>query len=139
MPVPYAPPTPRLLATAQRRDGTTSPNSAAFVDVDAANLVVAFTVPASGEVLVRLSSSVETNNTGQQWNLREGAADVANSASNTIAYGAAQQLSIHASYSVKITGLTPGSVKTWKWGANRSFGTGTCNINGPSIMEVWSI
>lgn len=106
-------------------------SNTSFGDLDATNLAVAFTVPASGKVLVRATFTA-TQSAGSVWmNLRESTTDLADSehmllSSNTGGSG------IALVYQSVVTGLTPGASKTYKLGAATSSGTFTIigNVSG---------
>lgn len=104
---------------------TTGTTSASYADVDATNLAVTFTVPASGSVIVRLeahASSAVTSNYG--WGVRDGSTDLAGS---TVLDAIAENARITASFI--ITGLTPGASKTYKWSHARISGVGTTQMS----------
>ena len=126
-----------------------STTSATAVDIDASNLAVTFTVPASGAVLVSLNAlfrqSSETWLGG--WSLREGTSEVAAAYSVMEGWTAAptgvHQSNKRLTYRRKFTGLTPGASLTWKWAAKTSGGmsTTTYGLSGggqPAVMEVWA-
>jgi hypothetical protein len=121
-------------------DTTANTTSATYVDADATNLAVAFTVPPSGKVLVRLTALGYNGTTGQgaYWNLREGTSDVAGSE----AFLADTNLIRRVVHTALITGLTPGQAKTWKWG-HRVGASGTTTLRygtlGAAVMEVWAV
>lgn len=123
-------------------------SSTTFTDMDATNLAVGFTVPPSGNVLVKLSglALLETAES-YWWGLREGTTDLANPTrilTNTAA--PSNDLAWRMTASIYITGLTPGEAKTYKWShasdggqaQTNSGGTGTISDGGPSVMEVWA-
>lgn len=125
-----------------------STTSATFADVDATNLAVAFTVPPSGQVLVRLTGyAYVTNSSAIAWNLREGSADVAGTSFEVVFSGLnPSQVNLRCSSAVVVSGLTPGAAKTYKWGHARTSGTGAAHtyyggasIPGPAVMEVWAV
>lgn len=120
-------------------------NSTTFADVDATNLVVAFTAPPSGKVLVRLSGSVNTDIGGAaqaQWNLRDSVGDIANT--KVYASGNSQGY-LGVTRSIVATGLTPGTAYSWKWGhavevtGGAGVRTGFGGSHGPAVMEVWAV
>lgn len=120
--------------------------STTATDVDAANLAVAFTVPASGAVEVHLSGlaaiSGGGSNTELLWWLREGAADVAGSLVRALFANDVAQATITTKH--RVTGLTPGASLTYKWGHSRASGTGSaitgCGVlYGPGIMRVYEV
>lgn len=95
--------------------------SGSAADVDATNLVVTFTAPASGNVLVRLEAPVTKAGGGQgYWGLRAGASDVV----------APQVVSDYSSSGFArcteafyIAGLTAGTSYTYKWSYKVSTGS----------------
>ena len=137
-----------LLAVTAHNPGSTltaSTGSGSLVDVDATNLAVTFTVPASGKVLVRLAawSKITSSTTGSEvrWGLREGAADVANS---TTPVSKIENTNQRNAASILITGLTPGAVKTWKWAHRTASAAGTAYLyaggsTGQAVMEVEAV
>lgn len=134
-----------LIGLTSYKPGTetdTSTTNTTATDVDATNLVVTFTVPASGSVLVRLSALCHGASNGiyNIWSLREGSGNVAGS---DMGGGVISTASQGRTRTVKITGLTPGESKTWKWAQRTSNGansvTTRCgDIAGPAVMEVWA-
>jgi hypothetical protein len=137
-----------LLAVTQYNPATSTTPSAVsgtFADVDATNLTITFTAPASGRVLVRMSArcGVDTS-TVQAWNLRDTGGDIANTKAS-VNYVNSGSNYPRPHYSYLATGLTPGTSYTWKWGFARASGSGTCSIpmgqsggDGPAVMEVWA-
>ncbi len=120
-------------------------NSLTFADVDATNLVVAFTAPPSGKVLVRLSAAANADNGGAQvcmWNLRSGSSDLAGT---SVWVTGLSQSWLGASRSIPMTGLTPGTSYSYKWGqaATATGGAGARTqyggAVGPAVMEVWAV
>lgn len=128
-----------LLAVVSYTKGTDTPyttTSTSYVDVDATNLAVTFTAPASGNVLVRLTGTAQMGaaNNGY-WGLRE--------ASTTIKQGLAVGVTnAHgATVAFHVTGLTPSSSYTYKWAWKVSTNTQTMftgPAHGPNVMEVWA-
>ena len=115
--------------------GTTTSSTSA--DVDATNLIVIFTVPASGKVLVRFSAMTAGQATGADyWQVRE--------SSSVIIDGLVEQanaLGRRRDCAFYISGLTPAASKTYKWGfrttaASHSIYGGP--TYGQAIMEVWA-
>jgi hypothetical protein len=115
-----------------------------FADVDATNLVVTFTVPASGKVLVRGMVAAVPGVNGIAVNLREGSSDLSGT-EQTLSdqYGAGKV--DRRSFAMYVSGLTPDASKTYKLGAVantsitngiRAGGTGTTQTAGPAILEV---
>lgn len=114
-----------------------STTSAAFADLDAANAVITFTAPASGNVLVRLSGVINSVSGDYYWGLREASTDLAGSGLLTVA----GVESVNLSVPFLLTGLAPGA-HTLKWSHRSTGNSGT--YAGPSItgygpitMEVW--
>ncbi len=129
---------------------STTPPSVAFMDVDATNLKVDFTVPPSGAVLLRLTGYSKSSLNGARclWNVRSGGANVAGSGvslHNLTVY-------IRVTHAVKISGLTPGTATTWTWGLGSGDTGNTASINygnqgaatptdvtGAAVMEIWAV
>ncbi len=121
-------------------------NTSGLDDVDATNLAVTFTAPASGKVLIRLESAGYSNagNGGwAQWGVKEGSTVIANNRQAFQSIGGTKH-----SVSYLKTGLTPGNSYTYKMafgcGANggtltlyMSDGISTANGVGPAIIEIW--
>lgn len=122
-------------------------------DISAANLVVTFDVPASGNVIIRQTAAATPYNSagasGYYWTIREGGSDVGVGAG--VFQNSTNTQEPQAVYSVvhHITGLTPGASKTYKWGhwatvANSAFFscgkfvTGPPQGDFPAIMEVYA-
>lgn len=116
-------------------------------DVDATNLVITFTAPASGKVIVRLCAACNlAGATAVIWILRTTA--------GVIVPGSRSQVTGTATwtrpgYAALITGLTPSASYTWRWGFHVSADTATATIaygdnpastnpRGPAVMEVWA-
>jgi hypothetical protein len=123
--------------------------SASFVDVDSTNLVVAFTGPPSGKVLVSLTAFANVSTTGNTlaWNVRSGSSDVTgtNAAVHYFANTSGSPDYEHrATHRFVVSGLTAGTSYSYKWGHARTSGSGTvrtqCGGNiGPAVMEVWAV
>jgi hypothetical protein len=133
-----------LLATKTYNPGTATTvntTSGTFADIDATNLVVTFTAPASGQVIVRLESgSVGATTSELSWNIRESTSDVGGTA-QAVHYNFTGN--VRLCKSVLITGLTAGSSHTYKWGHARTSGSGTVGTLygggwGQAVMEVWA-
>lgn len=114
-----------------------------LADVDATNMIVTFTAPASGNVLVRLSAWADETSGGEfYWGLREASSDLSGSVTrimrSTVPEG-------YVSIPIYLSGLSAGS-HTYKWSAAVSAGTSRIIIQdgtavakwGPAIMDVWS-
>lgn len=122
--------------------------SAAMVDVDATNLIVTFTAPPSGKVLVRLESLSDAPNTGSMhWGLRDGSGLVSGSVTQYVGYATAVNDNLDRRHvTIPVTGLTSGTSYTVRWAARVTSGTGTLyngsdatNAFGTMIMEVWAV
>lgn len=122
----------------QQNPNTTSTT---LVDVDATNLAVTFTAPASGNVLVRVEAAIVANNWGV-FGVREG--------TSILAEGRVQGNSAGSGSAVRsflITGVSAGS-HTYKFGFSAGASGGTMNIYanaqttsgsvGPASIEVWA-
>lgn len=114
------------------------------VDLDATNLAVTFTAPASGEVLVRLTASAESPEGDLLWGLREGESAVSAHFPEVISgYSVTESLRIRASAVVPITGLTAGAAHTYKWSIAKFVGSSAITSyggnRGPAVMEVWAV
>lgn len=114
-------------------------------DVDATNLAVTFTAPASGKVRVVLSAVANSDGGGiaQWWSLRAGSANV----------GGTERLATMntneptpITVSIVLTGLTPGTSYTYKW-SWRTDGDAWLEYGGtefsgysrgPATMEVYA-
>ncbi|HSX06738.1 MAG TPA: glycosyl hydrolase family 28-related protein [Candidatus Saccharimonadia bacterium] len=131
---------------------STTANTITFQDVDATNLAITFTAPASGQVLVRLTGLVSRSGTSPTldvfWNLRDTNGNISGTGgrifTNTGLY-------IPATLSQTVSSLTPGQSYTWKWGHRASAAgadwTADLRVGGdptttsgyaPATMEVWS-
>lgn len=104
-------------------------SGATLTDLDATNLAVAFTVPTSGAVVVTMGAAhAQAGGAGTTYfGIRE--------ASSTVRKGIANQYSaniITATLSFKVTGLTPGASKTYKFGGANNGGTLTV-YHGPTF------
>lgn len=115
--------------------------STSFVDMDATNLVVSFTAPASGKVLIRLSCHIynSTANGTMYWNLRDASGDVAGTLMFVQQSPTANMQELKSTC-VLISGLTPSTVYTYKWGGKVASGTMNMRMGGafygPAVMEV---
>lgn len=131
----YAPATRALYTTA----------SATFADVDATNMKVTFTAPASGNVLVRLCAYGDLALANwYYWSLRE---STSNLGTPVLVFRGSE--GGYRSAAIYLTGLSAGS-HTLKW-SHATDGTGGQNgrvwagagnssgqESGPAVMEVWA-
>ena len=129
-------------AYAPASDTTDSSTSTTFVDVDATNLAVTFTAPASGNVLIHVQVNVTSNNaTGDIYvNLREGSTNLANTSRLVDAVSSNTLTQIMCAF--YLTGLSAGS-HTYKLGYKTTTAATTVAVNlGPNfgqvVFEVWS-
>jgi len=124
--------------------------SGSFAALDATNLSVTFTVPASGNVIVVLSAAAYADGTvtsrEQFWGLinASGGAYVANSA-RSVLYTENDGIQARPCARIYITGLTPGASITYRWagrsnGGNTSIyaGNSSGDEQGAATMEVWT-
>lgn len=130
-----------LVAIKQHNPGTKvdySATTTSFVDADATNLAVTFTVPESGNVLVTLDGyGFTTAGTSLAWSVRDGTTDISQS---FIQYDATEG---PRSRSWLVTGLTPDATKTYKWGIKRAYGSGSAFLQvgagwGPATLQIWA-
>jgi len=138
-----------LLAYTQYNPGTltdVTTTSTTAVDVDATNLSITFTVPPSGKVLVVMTSrAYQSVGAYGIWNLRTtSGSNVAGSA--LMIEGSDSANDFRHTYRVVISGLTPGTSTTYRWGFAVSAGTAHILFgdtgalsphSGPALMEVW--
>lgn len=139
----------RLLAyKSNNTGGVYSTSSATLADVDATNMVVSFTVPSTGNVLIRLTAMVDTTvgTAGQylHWGLRESTTNIGTSQAVTRAPNVNGRLGVAV---IPVTGLTPGDAKTYKWShamtqASAATGRTYAGAGGGdqpfATMEVWA-
>lgn len=118
-----------------------STTSTSFVDVDATNLAVTFTAPASGKVIIQMTADWEaTTNIQYFWGLRVGASDVASSerriAKTTAGTGVVSQGAV-GHYELLVTGLTSTTSYTYKMAHRVSAGTGfVMGDHGPVLLKA---
>lgn len=113
-----------------------------LADMDATNLLVTFTAPDSGNVLIRLTCIAYPNGAGTlYWGLRSGSTTVIEA---KVAADEATNVLDTRIKAFVVTGLTPGNSYTYKWAArhassswtNRWGGSGTADLQGAALMEV---
>lgn len=119
---------------------TFSVTTVAFADVDAVNLAVTFTFPASGKVVLILEGIADASAAGNQtqWNARDAAGDIANTGRTVTRVSSSSGHRITTR--IPLAGVA-GSTKTVKWGHSTNTGTGRllCGSNyGPAVMTVIS-
>ena len=141
-----------LLALKEEKAAHTySTTSSTLADVDATNMAVTFTAPASGNILVRLTAYCDIAAAAAapfgRWSLRESTSDIAGAGGSVIrAHSATVGADNTASVVFKLTGVTGGS-HTYKWSYavtdNATLfrilvGAGG-NDQPPAVMEVWEL
>lgn len=110
-----------------------------FADVDATNLSLSFTTPADGVVdIILYGSGFVSTTVNSFWNLRNGAADVADS---ECAFTGATTYTQAVVRKIRLT-LTGSTAYTLKWGWKAS-SAATLRMRvggdyGPALMEAWS-
>lgn len=135
-----------LLAITQYAAGSGyTMNSSTLADVDSSNLAVTFTAPANGKVVVKLTGSVEPNDSAQEvyFALRESSSTVSGTEQTVIAtdvdLGGTAHIRLTAV--MYVTGISAGS-HTYKWAWRRASGGSTIALRSgstdPLTMEVWA-
>ena len=127
-----------ITAYAAGSDTVTAMSGTSNTDVDATNMAVAFTAPASGKVLVEVEGLVNPPTSQYlRFQLREASSNVGNV--QTVGFGSVNVLAVAASF--YITGLTPASAHTYKLGAHMAAGAADIR-HGPTYgrvtMKVWA-
>lgn len=117
--------------------------SSTSTDVDATNMKLVFVAPISGAVLVRLSSNASGATGGMTWNLRDSNGDVAGTQHAIARTSSVLRLNLP----IRVTGLTPGTTYTWKWGqasidnaasVSTRYGGSGSTLEGAAVMEAWA-
>lgn len=127
---------------------TKTTTSTTGADIDATNLAVTFTVPASGEVLVRLTGIAIVSNSaaGYWWCLRDTGGNNIAGTLRTV-YSVVTGMS-GPSAAMYVTGLTPSASVTYRWGHGVSANSGSLRYGddgttgghyGQAVMEVWEV
>lgn len=99
--------------------------STSFVDVDATNATITFTVPSSGNVIVDVVGNVYVPaGLGIDWGLRSGSSDVSGT-NRRVMQGSSGDRSGTANLRVLLTGLTPSASVTYKLAHRVGVGSGT--------------
>lgn len=121
----------------------TGVGQANITDLDTTNLVVTFTAPPSGHVLIKLAAlcAQGTNGVGYHWAVRDG------STTKAAAYVTASNAANRPHCVLEVTGLTPGTSYTYKWAAyvesastGSLFAGSTATVpDRPAVMEVWAV
>ena len=120
----------------------TSGATTAFADVDATNMIIVVTVPASGNLLIIVHAFVEGSTSGADvyLGLRVGSTDVTGSGQIVLSNAANQRVFVTVPF--YLTGQTPGST-TYKL-AYRSTSTSIHAVvynltGGPVTFTAWSV
>lgn len=133
-----------LAATSYNPGSVTDFQTTSTTDTDAgAALAVTFTTPPTGSVLVRLTALGEqpTVGGGVIWSIREGTTTIGR---RYITTARVENYDFPGIASFLVTGLTPGSSHTYKWGhsiASNAVGTSrirTGGVLGQAVMEVYA-
>lgn len=111
-----------------------------LTDASAANLVVTFSAPPSGKVVVELTGVNEVTGGATNWGLREGSTQIGLLQGMGTAFA-------RLTAKIFVTGLTPGNLHTWKWAfantdpaqTSRIYIGGNGNVPGAATMEVRAI
>jgi hypothetical protein len=121
-----------------------STTSTTIADVDATNLAVTFTAPASGSVMVELTGLAGQSGTTDftRWALRSGTTTV----KRNQVFGGTSGVNRTRTAKFLVTGLTPGASYTYKWAWATSNAASQTNLYAgvlnsddiPAIMEVFS-
>lgn len=117
---------------------TLTTTSTTFVDVDATNAAVTFTVPLSGKVTVRCSANIRNQTAGQvvKLNLRNAGVDVAGTGQSMTQ----ESISGRRHFIADVTGLTAGASVTLTLGWRVVGGTGEITAGstdiGPLRLDV---
>jgi hypothetical protein len=116
---------------------TTISLGGSFADLDATNLVLNLAIPASGNLLVRLSCYYVGSGT-DFWSLREGSNNVTGSVAQVNESGTKES---QHELAIVLTGFTAGDRKTWKWGGKT---TSSSSLKagptfGAAVMAAWEL
>lgn len=141
--------TTELLASVFHRPSSpdrSTTSSTSFADLDATNLAVTFTAPASGAVIVDLIGFVfkdvgATAGAMYHWNLRDTSGDIAGT-NQVVSYSNSTAFAWRTATAMRVAGLTPGNSYTFKWGHKVSadtFGVLHSTTWGDAVMRVWAV
>jgi hypothetical protein len=129
-------------------EDTYSTTSQTVAVVDATNLTVSFKAPASGDVLIRLTGTVEVTGTYEYWALLDHTSSAQRGSTATVAGANDAANAVTAVF--LLTGLTPNTTYQVDWAFAAASGStaylivqGATGIPsqanaGPATMEVWS-
>lgn len=121
--------------------------------LDATNLAVSFTAPASGAVTARLSGEAVLNSSGyaasqyQAWAVFSGGSQVGPQAIAYSPLSAAGAINVGAIVDIDVVGLTPGSAYVFDWAAYAvssdariyvGSGVNLGSNNLPAVMKVYA-
>lgn len=155
-----ASPVSRLLAEVVNNDATaqvaaTHSTAGTWQAIDATRLpAITFTVPADGQIDVEYEAlgvcEMATSATTLMWGVLESGSIVAASTVTVVA-SVDEGISIRSKVRTRsrITGLTPGAVKSWTWAHRKGVGAGTASTNwggpgtttgaGTGRISIWTV
>lgn len=139
---------PSLLAVVYNiTGGNKTTTSATMADVDATNSIIAFTAPASGDILVRVSAAVNISNANQNayFGLRESSTDLVNASGTPKGTFACQGNTtfngeLQVQWTAYLTGVSAGS-HTYKLSFGVNGGASFIvrqSAGSPVTLEVWA-
>lgn len=131
-----------LIASKEVPTGTNySTTSASYVDIDATNVAITFTVPASGSVMTQLTAAV-----GGSAGSDAAIAVHDGTSQKNEAYTPVSTVIQNKAIVLRVTGLTPAASVTLKWQYKRASGTLTVYRDktsgysgGPASIMVFSV
>lgn len=142
-------PTPmpgRILGSVFDTTHTGTTTSLSDADVDTTHLAVTFTAPASGSVWVELEGVIfaitgGSSGNGYYWSVRNGTTTLGQTIVASVAAGPTTIETPRCRATFNVTGLTPGTVYTFKWGHFLTVGTpGSASTGGstnaPAVMRI---
>lgn len=120
--------------------------SASFADLDATNLAISFVAPPSGKVNVHWMVLREAPSGGNiKFALRDGSGLVAGTPQYS-GHAISTSANVNRVHHIfPITGLTPGTIYTYKMAAQVSLGTGNVYLGlasglfGHAVIQVWAV
>jgi hypothetical protein len=121
--------------------------SSSFAALDATNLTITFTVPASGNVIVVLSAAAFVTGASREqlWALINASGDaLVTGSARSVLYTQGDALQASCQARIYLTGLTPSASVTYRWAGRSENGDTTIylgrgsNDQGAATMEVWS-
>lgn len=137
--VKWEPPPGSLIALTAFGTSGSYTTTTTLADMDATNLLVTFTVPASGNVLIRLTCQAFNTTTTSVlvWGLRESTTTIQ---AHQIASseGLAANKVDTFSRTFYVSGLTPGDSKTYKWAAKHATNSWTMRWENAADSFGWA-